>query len=138
MSGKCFVDTNILFYAHDRQAGPKHHRAKQLLIELIDTDAGVLSIQVLQEFCVNLRRKGRLAAGETRRVIEDFLDWEIIVNTTESVLGALEIESQHGVSFWDALIIYAAQAAGADILYSEDLSDGQMFGSVRVVNPLRS
>lgn len=138
MSGKCFVDTNILFYAHDRQAGPKHHRAKQLLIELIDTDAGVLSIQVLQEFCVNLRRKGRLAAGETRRVIEDFLDWEIIVNTTESVLGALEIESQHGVSFWDALIIYAAQAAGADILYSEDLGDGQMFGSVRVVNPLRS
>jgi len=137
MSGKCFVDTNILFYAHDRQAGPKHHRAKQLLIELIDTDAGVLSIQVLQEFCVNLRRKGRLAAGETRRVIEDFLDWEIIVNTTESVLGALEIESQHGVSFWDALIIYAAQAAGADILYSEDLGDGQMFGSVRVVNPLR-
>jgi predicted nucleic acid-binding protein len=138
MSGKCFVDTNILFYAHDRQAGPKHHRAKQLLIELIDTDAGVVSIQVLQEFCVNLRRKGRLAAGETRRVIEDFLDWEIIVNTTESVLGALEIESQHGVSFWDALIIYAAQAAGADILYSEDLGDGQMFGSVRVVNPLRS
>jgi predicted nucleic acid-binding protein len=138
MSGKCFVDTNILFYAHDRQAGPKHHRAKQLLIELIETDAGVLSIQVLQEFCVNLRRKGRLAAGETRRVIEDFLDWEIIVNTTESVLGALEIESQHGVSFWDALIIYAAQAAGADILYSEDLSDGQMFGSVRVVNPLQS
>jgi len=138
MSGKCFVDTNILFYAHDRQAGPKHHRAKQLLIELIDTDAGVLSIQVLQEFCVNLQRKGRLAAGETRRVIEDFLGWEIIVNTTESVLGALEIESQHGVSFWDALIIYAAQAAGADILYSEDLSDGQMFGSVRVVNPLRS
>ena len=138
MSGKCFVDTNILFYAHDRQAGPKHHRAKQLLIELIDTDAGVLSIQVLQEFCVNLRRKGRLAAGETRRVIEDFLDWEIIVNTKESVLGALEIESQHGVSFWDALIIYAAQAAGADILYSEDLGDGQMFGSVRVVNPLRS
>ena len=138
MSGKCFVDTNILFYAHDRQAGPKHHRAKQVLIELIDTDAGVLSIQVLQEFCVNLRRKGRLAADETRRIIEDFLDWEIIVNTTESVLGALEIESQHGVSFWDALIIYAAQAAGAEILYSEDLSDGQMFGSVRVVNPLRS
>lgn len=137
MSGKCFVDTNILFYAHDRQAGPKHDRAKRLLIELLDSDAGVLSTQVLQEFCVNLRRKGNLTADVTRRLIQDFLSWEIVVNTAESVLGALEIESRHNISFWDALIIYAAQVAGAEILYSEDLSDGQMFGPVRVVNPVR-
>ena len=136
ISGKCFVDTNILFYVHDRQAGSKHERAKRLLIELLGSDAGVLSTQVLQEFCVNLRRKGNLAADETRRLIQDFLGWEIVVNTPESVLGALEIESQHDISFWDALIIYAAQAVGAEILYSEDLSDGQMFGAVRVVNPL--
>jgi predicted nucleic acid-binding protein len=137
MSGKCFIDTNILFYAHDRQAGPKHDRAKRLLIELLDSDAGVLSTQVLQEFCVNLRRKGNLTADATRRLIQDFLSWEIVVNTAESVLGALEIESRHNISFWDALIIYAAQAAGAEILYSEDLSDGQTFGPVRVVNPVQ-
>jgi predicted nucleic acid-binding protein len=137
MSGKCFVDTNILFYAHDRQAGPKHDRAKQVLVELAGSDAGVLSTQVLQEFCVNLRRKGNLTADATRRVIQDFLSWEIVVNTAESVLGALEIESRHGISFWDALIVYAAQAAGAEILYSEDLNDAQMFGPIRVVNPLR-
>ena len=138
MSGKCFVDTDILFYAHDRQAGPKHDRAKRLLIELLDSDSGVLSTQVLQELCVNLRRKGNLAADETRRLIQDFLAWEIVVNTAESVLGALEIESRHDISFWDALIIYAAQAAGAETLYSEDLNDGQMFGSVRIVNPLQA
>jgi predicted nucleic acid-binding protein len=138
MSGKCFVDTNILFYAHDRQAGPKHDRAKRLLVELLDSDSGVLSTQVLQELCVNLRRKGNLAADETRRLIQDFLAWEIVVNTAESVLGALEIESRHDISFWDALIIYAAQAAGVEILYSEDLNDGQMFGSVRIVNPLQA
>ena len=138
MSGKCFVDTNILFYAHDRQAGPKHDRANRVLVELLGSDAGVLSTQVLQEFCVNLRRKGNLTADEARRVIQDFLGWEIVVNTAESVLGALEIESRHDISFWDALIVYAAQAAGAEILYSEDLNDGQMFGPIRVVNPLRS
>ena len=138
MSGKCFVDTDILFYAHDRQAGPKHDRAKRLLVELLDSDSGVLSTQVLQELCVNLRRKGNLAADETRRLIQDFLAWEIVVNTAESVLGALEIESRHDISFWDALIIYAAQAAGAETLYSEDLNDGQMFGSVRIVNPLQA
>jgi predicted nucleic acid-binding protein len=59
-----------------------------------------------------------------------------VVNTPESVLGALE--TRHDISFWDALIIYAAQAAGTEILYSEDLNDGQMFGPVRVVNPLRA
>ena len=138
MSGKCFVDTDILFYAHDRQAGPKHDRAKRLLVELLDSDSGVLSTQVLQELCVNLRRKGNLEADETRRLIQDFLAWEIVVNTAESVLGALEIESRHDISFWDALIIYAAQAAGAETLYSEDLNDGQMFGSVRIVNPLQA
>jgi predicted nucleic acid-binding protein len=137
MSGKSFVDTNILFYAHDRQAGPKHDRANRVLVELLGSDAGVLSTQVLQEFCVNLRRKGNLTADEARRVIQDFLGWEIVVNTAESVLGALEIESRHDISFWDALIVYAAQAAGAEILYSEDLNDGQMFGPIRVVNPLR-
>jgi predicted nucleic acid-binding protein len=87
---------------------------------------------------VNLQRKGNLAADETRRLIQDFLGWEIVVNTPESVLSALEIESRHDIPFWDALIIYAAQAAGAEILYSEDLNDGQMFGPVRVVNPLRA
>jgi predicted nucleic acid-binding protein len=138
MSVKYFVDTNILFYAHDRQAGPKHDRAKRLLIELLDSDSGVLSTQVLQELCVNLRRKDNLAADETRRLIQDFLAWEIVVNTAESVLGGLEIESRHDISFWDALIIYATQTAGAEILYSEDLNDGHMFGSVRIANPLRA
>jgi predicted nucleic acid-binding protein len=138
MSAKCFVDSNILFYAHDRQAGFKHDRAKQLLIDLWSSEGGVLSTQVLQEFCVNVRRKGTLAADETRRLIQDFLLWEIVINTGESVLGALEIESRHNISFWDALIIHAAQTARAEILYSEDLNDGQMYGTVRVLNPLRA
>jgi predicted nucleic acid-binding protein len=138
MNGKCFVDTNILFYAHDRQAGEKHVRAKQLLVDLIASDQAVLSTQVLQEFCFNLLRKGNLAADDVREVIEDFLGWEIVVNTAKSILGALEIESRYGISFWDALIVFAAQVAGTEILYSEDLNDGQTYGTVRVVNPLRS
>jgi|SRR5579859_1010324 len=138
MSVKCFVDSNILFYAHDRQAGFKHDQAKRLLIDLWSSEGGVLSTQVLQEFCINVRRKGTLAADETRRLIQDFLLWEVVINTGESVLGALEIESRHNLSFWDALIIYAAQTAGAEILYSEDLNDGQVYGTVRVLNPLQA
>jgi predicted nucleic acid-binding protein len=131
------VDTDVLFYAHDRQSGVKHERAMQLITELWASERGVLSTQVLQEFCVTLRRKTDLTPDDTRRLIQDLLKWNIVVNTGESILGALEIEARHQLSFWDALIIYAAQAAGAEVLYTEDLGDGQAYGSVRVVNPLK-
>jgi predicted nucleic acid-binding protein len=138
MSDKCFVDTNILFYSQDLQSGLKHDRAKRLIQDLWDSGTGVLSTQVLQELCVNTRRLGaRLPVDEVRSLLESFLSWEIVVNTGRSILGALEIEARYKISFWDALIVHAAQASGADILYSADLNDGQVYGSVRVVNPLR-
>lgn len=61
-----------------------------------------------------------------------------LVNTGNSILGAMEIESRYQVSFWDALVIQAAQDSGAAILYSEDLADGQRYGGVEVKNPLRN
>jgi predicted nucleic acid-binding protein len=137
MSAKQFVDTNILMYAHDATAGAKHERAKSLLEELWHSGSGVISTQVLQELCVNLgRRTGRKPDWKiTREIVKDYLSWEVIVNTGESVLEALEIEHRHGISFWDALIIQAAESSGAAVLYSEDLSNGQTYGSIRVVNP---
>lgn len=135
MSDECFVDTNILFYAHDRQSGVKHERAKQLVTELWTSERGVLSTQVLQEFCVDVQRKGTLTPDETRDVIHDFLRWKVVVNTGESILGALEIRTRYQLSFWDALILHAATAAGTGTLYTEEFSDGQLYGIVRVVNP---
>lgn len=137
MSDKCFVDTNILFYAHDRTAGLKHERAKRLVDGLWESGAGVLSTQVLQEFCATVRRVDRSRPIEDlQRLVQDFSSWEIVVNTRESILAALEIESRYKISFWDALIVHAAQSSGASTLYSEDLNAGQAYGSIRVVNPL--
>jgi predicted nucleic acid-binding protein len=138
MSDKAFLDTNILVYAHEPATGIKHRRASALIGKLWETGGGVLSTQVLQELCVNLRRKTAKpwTVEETRNLISDYLDWEIVVNTPDSVIEALTIEARYQVSFWDALIIHAAERSGAAILYSEDLSDGQIYGSVRVVNPL--
>lgn len=140
MSARYFVDTNILMYAHDAAAGEKHLRAKALVEELWESRAGVVSTQVLQELAVNLRRKAAkpLDAKTTREIVSDYLVWQVVVNSGESILEALELESRFQISFWDALIVQAAQASGAEILYSEDLSDGQAYGSVRVVNPLRA
>jgi predicted nucleic acid-binding protein len=137
MSDKFFVDTNILMYAHDTAAGERHTRARALVEELWEGRSGVVSTQVLQELAVNLRRKARkpLDAKATRDMVSDYLAWQVVVNDGNSILEALELEARHQVSFWDALVIQAAQAAGAEILYSEDLSDGQRYGSVRVRNP---
>lgn len=138
MSDKYFVDTNILMYAHDASAGAKHERAKALVEELWRDRTGVVSTQVLQELAVNLRKKARkpLDAKATREVVTDYLTWQVVVNSGESILEALDLEQTYRISFWDALVIHAAQSAGATILYSEDLSDGQLYRGMRVVNPL--
>jgi len=138
MNDKAFVDTNILVYAHDRVSGNKNNRAKALIENLWSTGCGVISTQVLQEACINLRRKSanQLTVKETQSLIEDYMKWEIVVNTPTSVIEALANETRYQISFWDALILHAAESAGAAILYSEDFSNGQIYGSVRVVNPL--
>jgi predicted nucleic acid-binding protein len=109
-----------------------------LIEKLWNSGGGVLSTQVLQELCINLRRKTShsLSVEETRRLIQDYSSWTIVINTADSVLQALDIEFRYKISFWDALIVQAAGSSGTTVLYSEDLADGQTYGSVRVVNPL--
>jgi predicted nucleic acid-binding protein len=138
MADKFFVDTNILIYAHDRSAGIKHQRARHAIERLWATGQGVLSTQILQELCINLRRKlaRPLPVDEVRRLIQDYLSWEIVANSPEAVLKALEIEVRYKISFWDALVLQAAEESGAAILYSEDLAAGQNYGPVQVMNPL--
>jgi predicted nucleic acid-binding protein len=139
MSDRYFVDTNILVYAHDRLAGAKHDLARTLVESLWESGQGVVSTQVLQELCINLRRKisKPLSVAEVRQLVRDYSVWEVITNTPESILEALDIESRYKTSFWDALIVQAADASGASVLYSEDLGDGQKYGTLRVINPLK-
>ena len=138
MPNKYFVDTNILVYAHDLSTGLKHERARQLIERLWNSGQGVLSTQVLQELCINLRRKivRPLPVEEVRNLIQDYLSWEIVLNDPASVLRALEIEVRYKTSFWDALVLQAAESSGASVLYSEDLAIGQKYGTIEVINPL--
>jgi len=138
MSDRYFVDTNILVYAHDRTTGLKHERAKVLIERLWDSGEGVLSTQVLQELCINLRRriKEPLPTAQVRQLIRDYSTWQMVVNTPDSILQSLELEARYVISFWDALILQAAIIGGASLLYSEDLAANQKYGPVQVVNPL--
>ena len=137
MTVKVFVDTNILVYAYDRGAGDKHIQAQRAIEELWEGGNGVLSTQVLQEFYVNVRRKARqpISIISARSLIADYMAWDPIVNDGTSILEAMDVEGRHKISFWDALIIVAAQKGEADVILSEDFSHGQKFGSVRVKNP---
>jgi predicted nucleic acid-binding protein len=137
MSGRAFVDTNVLVYAHDVSTGARHERARELVERLWLERTGALSTQILQELYVSLRRKARppLAAAEARDLVDDYLRWEVVVNTGEAILEAIALEERYQISFWDALVIRAARECGAETLYSEDLGDGQVYDSVRVVNP---
>jgi predicted nucleic acid-binding protein len=137
MSGKCFVDTNILIYAQDRTLGMKHQVAKKLIASLWLEKRGVLSTQVLQEFCVNVQRKAAkpLDFAELSAILEDYLLWEIVVNSQNTIMEALRLKQRYQLSFWDALILRAAEVAEVGVVYSEDLSHGQLYGTLRVINP---
>ena len=134
---KTFVDTNILVYAYDRGAGDKHVHAQSVVEDLWEEGNGVLSTQVLQEFYVNVRRKARrpISITSARSLVADYMAWDPIVNDGTSILEAMDIERRHKVSFWDALIIVAAQKGEVDVILSEDFSHGQKFGAVQVLNP---
>lgn len=92
-----------------------------------------MSTQVLQELCVNLRRKVAkpIPYDEIRRLIHDYVSWEVVINSPQAVIRALEIEARYKASFWDALILQAAEQAGVKFLYSEDLAARQNYGRYR-------
>jgi predicted nucleic acid-binding protein len=94
MSARVFLDTNVLVYAHDRGAGEKHEVAARLVSELWENRSGSLSTQVLQEFYVNVRRKAArpISAQRARTAIQDYLTWNIIVNSGDSILDAVDLE----------------------------------------------
>jgi predicted nucleic acid-binding protein len=137
MSARYFVDTNVLIYAHDRAAGERHHTARDLVSQLWRERVGAISTQVLQELYVNVRRKAAapISIGQAQRLIDDYLLWQVVINDGTSIVRALELEERYALSFWDALIVQAAERSGASVLYSEDLSHGQIYGLVRVLNP---
>jgi predicted nucleic acid-binding protein len=134
---RVFLDTNIIVYAYDRDAGRKHEIAKALLIDLWNAKGGVLSTQVLQEFYVTVTKKvaSPLTPESAREIIEDFLTWEVVTNDGEAVLEAIDLQINEKISFWDALVVAAAGKGRADILLSEDLSDGRKFGNISIRNP---
>ncbi len=138
MSAVAFVDTNILVYAHDRDAGIRRDRSVHLLEELWESGDGRLSVQVLQEFYVNVTRKlaTPVARSFAREVIGSYATWVREATTPAIVLRAVEITELAQLAFWDGLVVAAAEQSGAALLYSEDFQAGRIIAGIRIVNPL--
>jgi predicted nucleic acid-binding protein len=136
MSGKTFIDTNVLIYAHDADAGAKHQIAKEVLRELWTERTGVLSVQVLQEFYVNVTRKISTPVSKelARLVVGSYAIWCTETTPTE-IASAFRIEDESRIGFWDALIVSAASKSGATRILSEDLNAGQRIAGILLENP---
>jgi predicted nucleic acid-binding protein len=130
-----FVDTNVLIYAHDFSAGRKQATAADLLLRLADRNCGALSIQVLSEFYSITTRKLRLSSRRADELIAGFAGWTIHGSGYSDLLQASRLHQEHGVSWWDALIVNSAMELGCTTLWTEDLQHGQQFGAVTVRNP---
>jgi predicted nucleic acid-binding protein len=134
MNDKTFVDTNILIYAHDVDAKAKHDVAKGVLRELWSRRTGVLSMQVLQEFYVNVTRKiaSPLAKDVARAVVNSYSIWCIDATPAE-IAAAFRIEDESRIGFWDALIVASALKCGATRILSENPQ--QTISGVQIQNP---
>lgn len=134
-----FVDTNVFVHAFDESAGEKRDRAHSLLDQLWADMRGCLSVQVLREFNVTATLKvGRPLGPETAtEIVRDLSFWQIRAPVAEDVLGAVDLQQRYTASFWDIMILWSAQQLGCSTIWSEDLSAGQDYDGVRVVNPFR-
>jgi predicted nucleic acid-binding protein len=135
---KVFIDTNILVYSLDRFDPIKQKKCRSLLKTLTDDFQGVISTQVMQEFYVTTVKK----LGADPLLIKDILHayerFETVIITPDTIRDAIDCSIINRLSFWDALIVVAAESARCEKLWSEDLNDGQVIRGVQIENPLKS
>ncbi len=133
-----FIDTNVILYFYDRFSPAKSERAQLWLVWLWDHAIGVVSWQVLQEFYWNALRKFDASPEIVRKHVRVLAEWR----PPDVTLGLLERAwfwtDRASVSFWDALIVAAAERCECRYLLSEDFQAGRQFGSVTVVNPFET
>jgi predicted nucleic acid-binding protein len=137
MSGRSFLDTNVLVYLFDGDSAEKQARARELLRDLGPSGDLALSTQVLQEFYVSVTRKLAvpLSTEEAERAVRELIALPVAHVDPQTVLSAIALSRQHTVSFWDALIVQAALDLGCDRVLTEDMPHGRTFGALRIENP---
>lgn len=134
-SDKCFVDTNVFFYAFGESMGIKKQRSQGVINALVSNNKLFLSTQVLQELHFNLVKKAGVSTENSHAVLKALGKNHVVVNDTRIIHEAIEVQKSHQFSFWDSLILAAALNVKCRYLISEDLNAGQRLGKMEILNP---
>lgn len=132
---RAFLDTNVLVYADDADAGEKRAKAQALLLSALATGDAVISTQVLQEYFSVATRKLSVPGDAAQKRVEILAALVAVTIDAGHVIESIKLHRLYNLSFWDALIIHAARRAGCDRLLTEDLQAGQSIEGVEIVNP---
>jgi predicted nucleic acid-binding protein len=135
MTDRSFIDTNVLVYAEASDEPDKQQAALALLKQLYETGTGVLSTQVLQEYCNVAIKKLKLPVAHIRAQLDMYEQFEVVQITPAIIRAGLDLNQTRSVGFYDALIIASAQTAGCNVLFSEDLNTGEVIAGVHLLNP---
>jgi len=135
MKDKIFIDTNIWLYAFIEQDYTKFSQAKRLINENIENVC--LSVQVLNEICINLLKKSNYTEKDVRKLIKNFeKSFSIFPLKVEDCLKASKLREKYLISYWDSLIIASAVNNNCEILYSEDMQNNLVIeNKLKILNP---
>lgn len=135
-TNKVFFDSNVLIYTVDDKDLKKQQIAVELITNSIKNENGIISTQSLQEFYNATTRKLLCTSKDAKYYAENFANsFEVHKISPEMIFNAIDISINNKISFWDSLIVSAAQDSGCVIVYSEDLNDGQIINGVKILNP---
>lgn len=135
MSGREFIDTNVLIHADDGRDPEKRGRARELIRGLMANRRGVVSLQVLQEFLAAATRKIGLTSEHARRRVVVYSRFDVVTFAPADLLAAIDLHRIHRFSIWDSLIVRAALNANCTTLHSEDMASGLRIESLAISNP---
>jgi predicted nucleic acid-binding protein len=134
---RCFINTNVLVYADSGDEPVKQRIALTLLNQLRLNQKGVLSTQVLTEYCNVALNKLKLPHADIREQMQFWQQYEVVQVTPDIIHAGLDLHQTRSIGYFDALIVAAAKTSGCTVLYSEDMNAGEMVNGVRIVNPFK-
>ena len=134
---KSFLDTNILIYQMDNRDVGKQRKCREIVKTLVLKHEAVISTQILQEFYVACTAKLKIKPILVKGMMHGFQNMEVVTVVADLINEAIDTSVQYHISFWDSLVVVAAESAKCQYLITEDLNEGQVIRNVIIQNPMK-
>ena len=134
---RTYLDANVFLYSFLDQDAEKKIKAVEIIAKAVESNSGFISLQVVREFCNVMLKKSKRSLSELKGALRLFDSLQMIDGSMSLIRRALEIKDRYKIQFFDSLHLASAEVAGCDEILTEDLNDGQMYGSVKAVNPFK-